>query len=231
VNIFRNPALYSSIIFLLLSFVPGILYRYNRKNLVRYLPTILYYESSGFKPKAMDALEYFSEDNIDDVNKQDSKPNKIYETDKAKEVTTVNEKETTRELNKENNQEIIYNNRLNIIGINNFMEIDTNKGSDAKRYKGKQKIISYVDYKKLDAEELFYDQRTFTKFLKDNLIYSHPIISLFFKKSLTEPAFIRFIKLLFETNMQFCIGAMLFTDSYIEKRLKSQIKVNNIFNN
>jgi hypothetical protein len=89
----------------------------------------------------------------------------------------------------------------------------------------KTKIITYEDYKLLKFDELDFDRRTFSQFFKDFLIRRHSLISLIFKKSLFEPCFLKLFKLLFELNLQFAFCAILFSDSYIDKRLTYNITV------
>jgi hypothetical protein len=195
------------------------------------MPKIIYSDSTGYNKKKMKPYEYFG--NIDDA--------KVEVSDRKDEA----QRDTTREL-KENNIDIKENKDIlqlkenadgnetktiknTNVKVNNFIELDVKTCKEEKeksRNLAKPKIISFEDYRALDPDDLDYDRRTFMQCFKDLLIENHSIISLLFKRSLFEPCFMRYMKLLFELNMQFAFCAMLFTDSYIEKRLTRQITVN-----
>jgi hypothetical protein len=211
--------------------------------LEKYLPKILYYDSSGYEPEIEIAEEYFDNPEM-----------------KHKEKNNESQKETCRELKsdivienkklqlKENKKETEYTKESNIdqdnegdgkneivmngenktvdktkIFVNNYTEV---KPSDLKATtdipETISKTISLEDYEKLSPDELFYDKRTFFATMKDELIQDHPFISLIFKRSLIDPSHIRLINFVFEINMQFAFSAMLFTDDYIAARITNQ---------
>jgi hypothetical protein len=86
--------------------------------------------------------------------------------------------------------------------------------------------ITIHDYEELGAMDVIeYDKRKFTKYLADELVMNHSIISLFFKKSLFDPFYIRLMKLIFQISLQFCTNALLFTDDYIDARALNTQKV------
>jgi hypothetical protein len=202
------------------SLVPGILYFYKSKNIGNYLGDIIYNDSKGFNPKKRKANDYF---NFEKITKE-----------------TVETKETTRELKKDEVTLTCENNQNNIlklkenenennhacntneerdIKMNNFVEENKDKAVAKPEIKINH-IISYQDYKMLANDELHFDKRRFFTIFKEMLILDHSLISLLFKKSLFEPSFLRLIKFVFEINTQFTFCALLFTDSYIEDRLK-----------
>jgi hypothetical protein len=209
---------------LLLSVAPGIVYLYNTKHIETYLPKILYFDSKRYDAGEMKARHYFKT-NIDPKVHNDN---------------SRNEKETTRELN--NNEIVNENNKDNVLKLkenenNDHIDVNNNQDNEIKKRNNymidenidktqhlkkinKSYIVSFGDYQQLAYDELFYDKRDFMSLLKDILINSHSVMSLLFKRSLFEPMFIRLTKFVFEINMQFTSCALLFTDSYIEARLK-----------
>jgi hypothetical protein len=184
----------------------------------------------------------FKNENEKDTDREQNEEKKRLSKTLPNEIKNENEKETDRELKDENNngegrvvtlqlKENINtdNKEENSVKVNNFTgdENDTNIQKETKNIPQlKTQLVTFKDYKLLKPEQLFYDRRTFLQGLKDLLIKKHQIISLLFQRSLFEPCFLRYIKLLFELNLQFALCAMLFTDSYIEKRLTRQITVN-----
>jgi hypothetical protein len=149
----------------------------------------------------------------------------------TKEETYVQdtEKETSRELNKVENNKVLQlkDNDLaiqkteNNQQINNYIVQDTTQvHADIILHNSKtsldEKIISVYDYEELNpADMIKYDKRTTYIFLKDKLITEHSLLSLIFKRSLKEPAFIRILKLNFSLSIQFALNGMLMTDDNI----------------
>jgi hypothetical protein len=79
--------------------------------------------------------------------------------------------------------------------------------------------VSALDYKYLSSFKLIkYDNRNFREYYKDYLIDNHPLINLFFKKSLKEPIQIRIVLFITFFNLNFACNAFLFTDDYIDMR-------------
>jgi hypothetical protein len=203
-----------------------ILYINKKKNLEENINKIIYCDSRGYDPVNMKVGEYFKV-----LIDKKSNQGKLKDTEDC-------QRDSTRELKievttKENKLQLKDNNfaRENIPKVNNFIGIEINNIKDKDKEEEKKtplkpKIISYCDYSLLKPNELFLDQRTFIQCIKDILIQKHSLISCLFKKSLLEPSFVRYIKLHFELNLQFAFSAVLFSDSYIEKRLTHQITVN-----
>lgn len=88
--------------------------------------------------------------------------------------------------------------------------------------KDKKHQLTIKDYQNLAMNEILkYDKRGFFKYIWDYLTDQHVIISLFFKKSLIEPIYIRTVFFCFALSMEFAINAILFSDAYIDKRALS----------
>lgn len=86
----------------------------------------------------------------------------------------------------------------------------------------KDHTVSTLDYKYLNSSKLIkYDNRKFRQYYIDYLINNHPVINLFFKKSLKEPIQFRIILFITFLNMTFASNAFMFTDDYIEMRAKA----------
>ncbi len=85
----------------------------------------------------------------------------------------------------------------------------------------KKKIICLKDIDALYYDDTFkYDKRTFCQYYKDLLITEHPIISIFAKKSLFEPVWLRIIQFFHSLALNFSLNAVFYTDRYIELRAK-----------
>jgi hypothetical protein len=196
------------------------------------MPKIIQSDSTGYNPKKMKPSEYFG--NIENNKIEIAEFKDEAQTDTTRELKEINIdiKENKDFLQLKENAvggENKTTKNTNDVKVNNFIEMDVKTCKEEKeksRNLAKTKIISFEDYRALDPDDLDYDRRTFMQCFKDLLIENHSIISLLFKRSLFEPCFMRYMKLLFELNMQFAFCAMLFTDSYIEKRLTRQITVN-----
>jgi hypothetical protein len=134
--------------------------------------------------------------------------------------TTIKNNNT---LTKGENQ--VYNNFISEAGgINAHMEkshVTTVK---------KANFITYSDLMQLSADDIEFEKRTFMMCLKDSLIQKHPVVSFIFKRSLKDPAFLRFYKLIFKASMFFGFEALIFTEYYIERRLETPFSVSFLLN-
>jgi membrane-associated HD superfamily phosphohydrolase len=89
-----------------------------------------------------------------------------------------------------------------------------------------ERIITRQDYESLNPEDLVkYDKRSNLKFFTHIFIAEHSLMSVLFKKSLKEPIFIRFLKLIFSLSLQFFFIAVLITDADIDKRANNNVLV------
>jgi hypothetical protein len=86
------------------------------------------------------------------------------------------------------------------------------------------KITSH-DYTCLGIKDVKYDDRSFFKYLKAQIIEHHRLFSILYKPSLIDPVHLRVIKLIFELSMTFALSAILFNDSYIDSRAISNNNV------
>jgi hypothetical protein len=78
--------------------------------------------------------------------------------------------------------------------------------------------ITIRDYESLNLQEqLKYDKRIFSRYLKDNLVRHNQVISIICKVSIVDPTYIRITKLIFAFSLIFGTNALLFTDSHIEQ--------------
>jgi hypothetical protein len=78
--------------------------------------------------------------------------------------------------------------------------------------------ITLMDYESLPFHErLYYDKRSFTRYLVDNLIRRTLVISIPLKHSYLDPVYIRIAKLILGISLVFGLNAVL-VDLYIEKQ-------------
>jgi hypothetical protein len=222
-------------------------YFYTNKNwLCNNLTKILYHDAKSYEPRKMKAEEYFGFDIEEEKNGDkpctENKKDEI-KNNNEKNNETVNEdtnnKETSRELKKdidiaENKKDILQlkeNQNIQIVTLNNNYILERNTKTYNKVVPtqiAKFNLITINDYEELEPEKLNCDKRTFLNMLKDCCILEHSLVSLLFKKSLLDPAFIRLLKFIFNCSLQFALSAMLFTDNYIDKRLTNHNKVYSI---
>ena len=77
-------------------------------------------------------------------------------------------------------------------------------------------MICQKDYLELSYTFIIkYDTRTFKEIYFINLITTHIVLSLFFKKSIIDPLLVRIIYLAFRISLLFTLGAIFYTDNYI----------------
>jgi hypothetical protein len=90
--------------------------------------------------------------------------------------------------------------------------------------------ITNRDYEQLSVEErVQYDKRPFCILFWEGIKKGHDIISLFFRRSLIHPFFIRCMLFSFTLSMTFAMNAVLYDDTYIDKRRISTDK-DKVFN-
>ena len=86
------------------------------------------------------------------------------------------------------------------------------------------------DYEELSIEiRTKYDLRSFCEYLRDVIFSEHFILSLFFRKALFLPRYIRIIKNFTYIFFYLTINTILFSDSEISTRLKMDIKTSITF--
>jgi hypothetical protein len=206
---------------------------------------IIYYDCLFYDKKTMLVEDYFNRD------KEELGHGKVKDYSKKAFIKTPFSSD--RNMDKVNNNDILNlnikpdtnidprNDEDDVVKHNNFIDgISHNDKSFNQSYenrnqqeaKGKNENVVYNspitihDYEELGAMDVIeYDKRKFTKYLEDELVMNHRIISLFFKKSLFDPFYIRLIKLIFQVSLQFCTNALLFTDDYIDARAINTQKV------
>jgi len=130
-------------------------------------------------------------------------------------------------------------NHLNIIGADGIERIiEPEKHSeDAEVDAGKNKAdleedfdvynkdATILDFEELPIElRLKLDRRTFWKYLKDLIFNEHQILSIFLKKSLFYPPYIRIIKTFTYLFCYITIGTMLYSDDDISAKNKLDIQ-------
>jgi hypothetical protein len=205
--------------------MPAMLYL-NGQDFKGNLDEIISNDSNGYNPAIMKAKEYFIkiQENKEEGEMKDTTRELKTETQTAAEnenkILQLKENEIKAKAkadSKDNNNELT-------VKRNNFI-IEEGSGNNKQNEQlpkvssTNKKIISYEDYNCLKPEDLIYDKRGYITILKETLKIEHSLLSLFFKKSFFEPPFLMLIKFTFEINTQFAFNALLFTDSYIEKRL------------
>jgi hypothetical protein len=201
--------------------MPAMLYL-NGQDFKGNLDEIISNDSNGYNPAIMKAKEYFIkiQENKEEGEMKDTTRELKTETQTAAEnenkILQLKENEIKAKSDSDNNELTVKR--------NNFIAEEGSGGGIENQQLPKvsstnKKIISYEDYNCLTPEDLIYDKRGYITILKQTLKIEHSVFSLFFKKSFFEPPFLMLIKFTFEINTQFAYNALLFTDSYIEKRL------------
>src|SRR5690606_28479715 len=83
--------------------------------------------------------------------------------------------------------------------------------------------ITLKDYDSLELGEIIdYDHRSSLKYIKDDIIINHSLVSVLFKTSILDPVYIRSTRLVFQISMNFAFNAILFTDNYIDARVNNK---------
>jgi hypothetical protein len=205
---------------------------------------VIYYDCLFYDKKIMLIEDYFNREQeklehihnkVGDSGKKALKAPFSWnrDTDKANnDILNLNIKPDTNADQKKDEDNVIQHNNF-IDGINynskSFSKDYEDSGQEANDKSKKVEYNSPItihDYDELGAMDIIeYDKRKFTKFLADELVMNHSIISLFFKKSLFDPVYIRIMKLIFQVSLQFCTNALLFTDDYIDARALNTQKV------
>jgi hypothetical protein len=91
-----------------------------------------------------------------------------------------------------------------------------------------QEIIepTVKDYEDLSInEQLLFDKRPFSIYVKDIIFEEHRVINIVLKKSILVPLYIKINELVFEFSMSLAINALLFSADYIDKRATANDKV------
>jgi hypothetical protein len=191
--------------------------------------------SRELKPHEMET-KYGQETDRDDINKNVLKLNDNNDKTVNSDKTQVNDK--TLNVNRENggngepSDVVIKTTHEQKATTNNYMVNDdfskpTKLGNCIMKPR-ETRVISVEDYEELDHDlAIELDQRSALKYLWDMLVLEHSFISLIFKRSIIDPAFLRVVKLVFALSMQFAINAMFFTDQMISNRIGNQSSVIN----
>src|SRR5690606_23274877 len=117
-----------------------------------------------------------------------------------------------------------------VVAHNNFVISNANTSLNLKTINQDTNVytneITIKDYENLSAKEtILYDKRPFFKYIKDELIRSHKLVGIMFKRSLLTPHYITISKLVFELSLQFALNAILFSDYYIDERVNQPLRV------
>jgi hypothetical protein len=111
-----------------------------------------------------------------------------------------------------------------VVVKNNYLEntIDKDKESNNQSEEDNKAVdlnlpVTLKDYAFItEGERLKYDRRTFLEYIKDEIMTSHTLMSLFIKHSITDPLLMRCIKLSFMLNMMISFNAFFYTDEVID---------------
>ena len=71
-------------------------------------------------------------------------------------------------------------------------------------------------------QKLKYDKRSNKEYLCQTIRLDHSILNLFFFKSILDPIYLRVILFVLEITLMFTFNAIIFSDEYINERLKSE---------
>ncbi len=74
-----------------------------------------------------------------------------------------------------------------------------------------------------DENILKYDKRTFCQYFSDLLLYEHPLLGLFFYKSLMNPLMLRINHLFFSLSLNFAFNAIFYSDEYIQENASKSL--------
>jgi hypothetical protein len=119
----------------------------------------------------------------------------------------------------------------NFVGHSNDVTQVKHDISMNNKAKKEEKIVTLLDYEALKPLELLqYDKRTTLTFFKDVIVTEHSLFALLFKRSLSDPTFIRLPQLVFTLSMQFCLNAMLITDATIDQNANQPSQVTTYIN-
>jgi len=95
-----------------------------------------------------------------------------------------------------------------------------------------QKRVNFKGYTRKDLsslseeDKLKYDKRSFKEYFKDTLFEDHPMISLYYTKSLMEPLNLKISHLFITTSLNLFFNAAFYSDDYIERTAKVYSVVN-----
>jgi hypothetical protein len=166
----------------------------------------------------------------DDINTtRELKETKEIKVERRTSKTEKKDKPKFRELNE---LEEINDNKLKvennpappneIILHGNFMETKNDtKTTIGLDNNNKPNIITLKDYEALDSKYMpMYDLRPTHVYLRDEVFNKHRLFIVLTKQSIMDPVIIRSTKLMFHLSSSLASNALLFTDGYIEARLK-----------
>jgi hypothetical protein len=206
-----------SITFFLLTCISGILYLYRTHKLEKIITKVLYYDYQRYNPNKMKLEDYFlgRETKTLLIDPLVTSVRTINIQNISNGIDNRNEhlklKENQNETSREN--EIVYNNNNR---VNDKRAVTCQDNKKLRNQINEKKTVS--DYEQLNGiDSYIYDKRPIITYLKTRLILDHPILSLIFKKSLKDPFFIRFFKLIFSLNMLFGVTVILYTDDLIDQ--------------
>jgi hypothetical protein len=111
-----------------------------------------------------------------------------------------------------------------VVAKNNYLDntLDKDKESNHQSEEDNKAVdlnlpITLKDYAFItEGERLKYDRRTFVEYIKDEIMTSHTLMSLFIKHSITDALLLRCIKLSFMLNMILSFNAFFYTDEVID---------------
>ena len=118
-----------------------------------------------------------------------------------------------KEYDSENHNGIINSNTNNIALNNHNNTNNTNNNSHKKLTK---KDLDNLPFK----EQLKHDKRSTPRFIWEGLKSNHFVLNLFCSRSLINPFYIRFFRLMFSLSINLSFSAVFYSDQYIEKRAK-----------
>jgi hypothetical protein len=238
--IIHNIGLYISIILCFLSTVAMLLIDLLLPiDIVGKLDRIIYSDCKFYDKKVITANDYFRPEAKNELGPRGvGKPS---ETEKRDILNNgmINHEILVLNENKDNNNNKSLASDEGEVQHNNFIDRSFNDNGgviidDKDNMKAYETSIknqtTYNDYEELGPEDILeFDKRRFTKFLSDELVMNHRVVSIFFKRSIIDPQNIRLNKLVFEISLQFFTNALLFTDDYINSRAVSGLKVTHLY--
>ena len=157
---------------------------------------------------------------------QDNSPVQDTSQNLKNKQTTVN-KELVRSqtLKKDSTISLISNN--NIIQTNNASHNETITHAATLILKSR---IDFKGYTKKDIDCLneedkikYTEEETFGAYFKNIFLTDHPVLNLYFTKSVMEPLKLRISHLFFSIALNLFFNAAFYTDEYIEKQASNQL--------
>jgi DNA mismatch repair ATPase MutL len=179
-------------------------------------------------------------DNVDSVS-----PRKDLNTSRQLNEEHVSDKEVTKGehlvLSDNVGEDGLKKSPVNVVLYNNFSKEETERTSEGvtnTQDNNKQEeeatpaqlnAITLRDYDCLIPKHIpIYDLRSTGRYMKDEIYNNHRLFSVVMKQSIMDPVIIRCTRLIFHISGCFASSALCFTDSYLEKRSESPMKVRHI---